>query len=50
MLVGCAFSWGGLVWSPLRPLYDYSWFVGFGAAFVIYVVLTRLGASAGKEK
>ncbi len=50
MLIGCAFSWGGLVWSPLRPLYDYGWFVGFGAAFVIYVVLTRLGASAGKEK
>ena len=50
MLVGCAFSWGGLVWSRLRPLYDYGWFVGFGAAFVIYVVLMRLGASSGKEK
>ena len=28
-LTGCALAWGGLVFPPLRPLYDYAWFVGF---------------------
>ncbi|MFN2570350.1 MAG: cytosine permease, partial [Gemmatimonadales bacterium] len=36
-LVGCALAWGGLVIPLLRPLYDYAWFVGFAAAFVIYI-------------
>jgi NCS1 family nucleobase:cation symporter-1 len=49
MLVGCALAWGGLLWPPLKPLYDYGWFVGFGAAFVIYLVLMRLGAGPKKE-
>jgi NCS1 family nucleobase:cation symporter-1 len=40
-LAGCALAWGGLVIPPLRPLYDYAWFVGFGVAFVLYVVLMR---------
>ncbi|HEY2511372.1 MAG TPA: cytosine permease, partial [Polyangiaceae bacterium] len=31
--VGCFLAWIGLVFSPLRVLYDYAWFVGaFGAA------------------
>jgi NCS1 family nucleobase:cation symporter-1 len=38
-LVGCALAWGGLVVPVLKPLYDYAWFVGFGAAFGLYVVL-----------
>lgn len=42
-LVGCALAWGGLVWPPLKPLYDYAWFVGFGAAFVLYALLMRAG-------
>ncbi|MEO5761123.1 MAG: NCS1 family nucleobase:cation symporter-1 [Vicinamibacteria bacterium] len=42
MLIGCALAWGGLLWPPLQPLYDYGWFVGFGAAFLLYVVLMRL--------
>jgi NCS1 family nucleobase:cation symporter-1 len=28
-IAGCALAWGGLVIPPLRPLYDYAWFVGF---------------------
>jgi nucleobase:cation symporter-1, NCS1 family len=28
----------GLVIPALRPLYDYTWFVGFAAAFAVYVV------------
>ncbi|HEX5759724.1 MAG TPA: NCS1 family nucleobase:cation symporter-1 [Thermoanaerobaculia bacterium] len=35
----------GLVWPPLRILYDYSWFVGFAVAFALYVLLMR-GAPA----
>src|SRR5256712_4319952 len=31
-LVGCALAWGGLVVPPLRPPYDYAWFVGFFSA------------------
>jgi NCS1 family nucleobase:cation symporter-1 len=42
-LAGCAFAWVGLVVPPLRPLYDYAWFVGFGVAFVLYIVLMREG-------
>ena len=40
-LVGCALAWGGLVIPPMRPLYDYAWFVGFLAAGGIYVALVR---------
>ncbi|MBI1745253.1 MAG: NCS1 family nucleobase:cation symporter-1 [Acidobacteria bacterium] len=35
-LSGCAMAWGGLVIPFMRPLYDYAWFVGFGAAALIY--------------
>ncbi len=31
----------GLVVRPLRPLYDYSWFAGFGVSGVMYVFLMR---------
>ncbi|MBI3194638.1 MAG: NCS1 family nucleobase:cation symporter-1 [Ignavibacteriae bacterium] len=31
----------GLFVEPLRFLYDYAWFVGFGVAFVVYVVLMK---------
>jgi NCS1 family nucleobase:cation symporter-1 len=40
-LAGCALAWGGLVIPALRPLYDYAWFVGFGVAFVLHVILMR---------
>jgi NCS1 family nucleobase:cation symporter-1 len=40
-LVGCALAWGGLIWAPMRPLYDYAWFVGFAAAAGVYLVLAR---------
>src|SRR6266536_1279431 len=43
--LGCAMAWGGLLLAPLRPLYDYAWFVGFAVAFVVYAALMR-GASA----
>jgi cytosine/uracil/thiamine/allantoin permease len=50
MLIGCALAWGGLLWSPLRPLYDYGWFVGFGAAFLIYLALMRLSEATPRKQ
>jgi cytosine/uracil/thiamine/allantoin permease len=44
MLLGCSLAWGGLVWAPLKPLYDYGWFIGFGAAFLLYAALMRVDA------
>ena len=35
--IGCALAWGGLVVPALEPLYDYSWFVGFFAAFLAHL-------------
>jgi nucleobase:cation symporter-1, NCS1 family len=40
-LAGCAAAWGGLVIPPLRPLYDYAWFVGFGVAGGVYLAIQR---------
>ena len=37
--VGCALAWGGLVVPALKPLFDFSWFVGFAAAGVTYWAL-----------
>jgi cytosine/uracil/thiamine/allantoin permease len=30
----------------LKPLYDYAWFVGFGVAFVVHLVLMKFVWSA----
>jgi NCS1 family nucleobase:cation symporter-1 len=40
-LAGCAMAWIGLVVPALKGLYDYAWFVGFGVAFLLHVVLSR---------
>lgn len=45
-LAGCALAWGGLLFAPMRPLYDYAWFVGFFAAGGIYIALKRLSTTA----
>ena len=39
--IGCAAAWGGLFWAPMRPLYDYAWFVGFAVAAVVYLIAGR---------
>jgi len=39
-LFGCALAWGGLLVPPMRPLYDYAWFVGFLAAGALHVALS----------
>jgi NCS1 family nucleobase:cation symporter-1 len=47
-LLGCALAWGGkiLVWFSitvpwLLKLYPYAWFVGFGAAAIVHLVLMK---------
>ena len=55
-LVGCFFAWIGLLYQDvtilghsyhLRTLYDYAWFVGFGAAFVTHLALMKLAPPRG---
>ncbi len=41
-LIGCAVAWIGLVIPRLRVLYDYAWFVGFGASAITYWALMTL--------
>jgi len=43
-LAGCAVAWGGWLIPAMRPIFDYSWFAGFGVSFGVYLALTRRGA------
>ena len=40
-LLGCAAAWIGLVVPPLRPLYDYAWFIGFAVAALTHGLLMK---------
>ena len=44
LALGAGSALVGLLFSPLRFLYDYSWFVGFAVAFVSYYALTAMAA------
>jgi nucleobase:cation symporter-1, NCS1 family len=39
LVAGAAAAFAGLVFPPLRPLYNYAWFVGFGVSFLVYWAL-----------
>jgi NCS1 family nucleobase:cation symporter-1 len=41
LAAGIVVALTGLVYPPLRPLYDYAWFVGFLFAGGVYVLLMR---------
>ncbi len=41
LAAGVLAALGGLALPPLRWLYDYAWFVGFGVAFGLYTLLMR---------
>ena len=41
LAIGAMVALLGLVAPPLRLLYDYAWFVGFGVAGVVYVTLMQ---------
>jgi nucleobase:cation symporter-1, NCS1 family len=50
LLAGCVVAFVGLVYAPVRVLYDYAWFVGFGVSFVVYWALTfDMGTSQASE-
>jgi NCS1 family nucleobase:cation symporter-1 len=49
-LVGCALAWGGLWFPPLKPLYDYAWFVGFFAAGFVYLLIGPRPARAAARR
>jgi NCS1 family nucleobase:cation symporter-1 len=39
LAVGCGVAFVGLIYQPLRVLYDYAWFVGFAVSFIAYMAL-----------
>ena len=45
LAAGIAMALLGLVASPLRFLYDYAWFIGFGVAGAVYLVLMQRAPS-----
>ena len=40
-LVGCLLAWIGLVFDPMRVLFDYAWFSGGVGSAVVYFVLMK---------
>jgi len=40
-LAGAGIALLGAFWAPMKPIYDWSWFVGFGLAGGLYWVLMR---------
>jgi NCS1 family nucleobase:cation symporter-1 len=48
LVAGCAVAFVGLVYAPVRVLYDYAWFVGFGVSFVAYLLLASGSRQAKK--
>ncbi len=46
-VVGCAGAWCGIVIEPLRPLYDYAWFVGLFLAGGCYWLLMKGSSRTG---
>jgi NCS1 family nucleobase:cation symporter-1 len=52
-IIGCALAWGGLLFPkdhPLHHLYDYAWFIGFGASAIAYGVLMKMMAPPPVEE
>ena len=50
LALGSATALVGLVIPGLRPLYDYSWFVGFAVAFVTYHLLMKLSEPGSRDR
>lgn len=45
-LAGALIALAGMFWEPMHPIYNWSWFVGFGVAGGLYWLL-MLGAGQG---
>jgi nucleobase:cation symporter-1, NCS1 family len=39
LAAGAAVAFAGLAFPPLRPVYNYAWFAGFGVSFFVYLAL-----------
>jgi NCS1 family nucleobase:cation symporter-1 len=48
LVAGVVVALLGLVVPPLRWLYDYAWFVGFGVAGAVYIVLMSKALGYGR--
>lgn len=46
-LIGAVVALLGAFWEPMRPIYDWSWFIGFGLAGGVYWLLMRFGRARG---
>jgi nucleobase:cation symporter-1, NCS1 family len=42
LAAGAGIALVGLIRPPLRPLYDYSWFIGFAVSFIAYYAFMKL--------
>jgi NCS1 family nucleobase:cation symporter-1 len=49
LAVGIAVALLGLIVPPLRLLYDYAWFVGFGVAGALYIILMQRVAAPSTD-
>jgi len=43
LAAGAAVAFVGLIFPPLRDVYDYAWFAGFGVSFLVYLLLDNGG-------
>jgi NCS1 family nucleobase:cation symporter-1 len=50
LAAGCVVAFVGLVYPPVRVLYDYAWFVGFGVSFVAYWALMAGGEPTAEAR
>jgi len=48
LVAGIVIALLGLVIPPLRLLYDYAWFVGFGVSGMVYVALMQRGVASSR--
>ena len=49
LVLGVVIALVGLIYEPLRFLYDYAWFVGFFTAGIVYLGLMRINSPAVPE-
>lgn len=40
-VAGCGAAWIGLIYPPLKPVYEYAWFAGFAVSAIVYYALMK---------
>jgi len=46
LAAGALVAFVGLIFPPLRGVYDYAWFAGFGVSFLVYFLLANGGRTS----